>query len=355
MTTNHIKNETGRNDNKCSIRLVMYISYIIVAVFITGLVYHYNNRMMELTYHYQATLDTVLQTPPTLMIKVPDSVVAGNDARKAFMDDLRRYMDIQYSARVEQVINASDARLSREMNYLNLWVTIWVGLIGLAGVVFPLVLGYLERRKWTHEEEKLKEDLEEKIKSVQQQKTDIEKKITDFGKELPQNVRDELWKNKELKESIGDIQGILPVMTLLSVVKDLSNYSPGTFSVPAKMEIIHKTLQNMCKGLRQICNHLSNYPDICSISHYYFLALALELNCQQIITIFTKRSLLKKWQVIQKYIRQLREALDQETVDTTIVRNNFHDLYIHLTSLTEEIKEIYDECKKSDAQRGRLV
>lgn len=349
MTTNHIKNETGGNNNKCSIRLVMYISYIAIAALVTGLMYHYNNRMMELTHHYQATLDTVLQTPPTLMIKVPDSVMAGNHAQKAFIDDLLKYMDIQYSARVEQVINASDTRLSREMNYLNLWVTIWVGLIGLAGVVFPLVLGYLERRKWTQEEEKLKEDLKEKTKSVQQQKEEIEKRITAFDKELPQNVQKELWNDKELieiKESIGDVHGILPVMTLLSIVKDLSNHSPGTFSVPAKMEMIHRTLQNMCGGLRQICNYLSDHPDKCSTSHYYFLALALELNCQQIITIFTKRSLLNKWQAIQRKIRQLKETLGQERVDTTSVLNNFHDLYIHLSSLTEEIKEIYDECKK---------
>lgn len=334
MATNDIKNPIEGKDNKCSIQLIMYISYITIIALVIGLISYYNNRIIELTHHYEATLDTVLQTPPTLMIKIPDSAIADNHAQKVFIDDLLKYMDIKYSAKVEQVVNSSDSRLSREMNYMNLWVTIWVGLIGLAGIILPLILGFFERRKWTEEEDKLKED--------------IQKRIRTFDKELPQNIKTEIWKDNELieiKESIGDIHGILPIMTLLSYVKELCNHSPGTFSVPEQMETIHRALKSMSTGLRQMCNYLSNHPGECSISHYYFLTLALELNFQQIITIFTKRSLLNRWQAIQKRIEQLKEILapeklDQETINTTILLNNFQDLYLHINTLADNIQEI---------------
>lgn len=70
--------------------------------------------------------------------------------------------------------------------------------------------------------------------------------------------------------------------------------------------------------------------------HYYFLILALELSCQQINVIFTKRSLLNEWRNIQGIITQLKRTFDKEESDDDILAG-FNELYIHLKVLAKEL------------------
>ncbi|MCD7936237.1 MAG: hypothetical protein LUG98_05195, partial [Tannerellaceae bacterium] len=44
-------------------------------------------------------------------------------------------------------LNAADSRISRELNNLNIWVTIWMGLIALGGIFIPLVLNNESNKK----------------------------------------------------------------------------------------------------------------------------------------------------------------------------------------------------------------
>lgn len=73
--------------------------------------------------------------------------------------------------------------------------------------------------------------------------------------------------------------------------------------------------------------------------HYYFLILALELSCQQINVIFTKRSLLNEWRNIQGIITQLKRTFDKEESDDDILAG-FNELYIHLKVLAKEIDKL---------------
>lgn len=341
MAKNNKKNLDGK-DNTCSIRLILYIALVALIVMAIFLTCHYNNKVMEVTNRYQTTLDSLSHIPNKIMVYIPDSMYLDSHAKRDFIDDLLRYMDGKYAARIDQVISSSDARFSREMNYMNLWVTIWVGLIGLAGVLFPLVLGSLERRKWSREEAKLREELEEATESVKLQKEDMIGMFSDFSKRLPQRVKNEIEKDRGLigiKKNIGDIHAILPIITLLTIVKDLNNYSPGAFSVPDKVEAIHQAMENMCKGLKEVCTYLGDHVEKCSTPHYYFLILALELSCQQINVIFTKRSLLNEWRNIQGIITQLKRTFDKEESDDDILAG-FNELYIHLKVLAKEIDKL---------------
>ena len=112
---------------------------IIVAVIILILVHlgvailSFGNKRFLLPIHQEDT---------TLVGKPLPSHFHNTSVEDSLFTEYVRSLDYYYQSWYSQIIQSADARIGRELNNLNLWITVWVLLIGGVTIALPMVSQY---------------------------------------------------------------------------------------------------------------------------------------------------------------------------------------------------------------------
>lgn len=109
------------------------------------------------------------------------------------LNDLKNHLDF-LTKQVDVEADKIKQEVGRDIDRLNTWVSIWIGILGFFGIFIPVFINY-ELRKDTEDA---------KIKS------NTAKEKAEKALEAIENAKPEIKKVKELASKIGDLEGKLP-------------------------------------------------------------------------------------------------------------------------------------------------
>ena len=93
------------------------------------------------------TKDVVIDLP---LIQKTDSNVTA-----ILLESIIKQIDKHYSMKLGEIQTVADTRLSREMNNLNLWITVWAVLMGIISIGLPMFLSFIDFKKREFEKREL--------------------------------------------------------------------------------------------------------------------------------------------------------------------------------------------------------
>lgn len=115
------------------------------------------------------TKDVVIDLP---LIQKTDSNVTA-----ILLESIIKQIDKHYSMKLGEIQTVADTRLSREMNNLNLWITVWAVLMGIISIGLPMFLSLIDFKKREFEKRELQKSGNYYKKYLRKTKTNLIPKL----------------------------------------------------------------------------------------------------------------------------------------------------------------------------------
>ena len=115
------------------------------------------------------TKDVVIDLP---LIQKTDSNVTA-----ILLESIIKQIDKHYSMKLGEIQTVADTRLSREMNNLNLWITVWAVLMGIISIGLPMFLSLIDFKKREFEKRELQKSGNYYKKIFEEDKNEFDTKI----------------------------------------------------------------------------------------------------------------------------------------------------------------------------------
>ena len=132
------------------------------------------------------------------------------------------------SNKVEEEVTAAKAGMNRNIEELNFWVSLWIGVIGFLGIFIPILLNVNVLDKSEQAEKKAKE-VENELSDIEQKTSDVEKELNEVRSKT-ENAESELVDIGSKTEGIeGSLKNIQDQSD--SVEKELDDVREKTKSV----------------------------------------------------------------------------------------------------------------------------
>jgi hypothetical protein len=120
----------------------------IILVFTVGLILFYNMNTNRIINKYdkrvEARIDSLLSNYNIPMIisepSIKDSIGNYTITHDAW-SKLEKYILYQAN-RTEQIVQRSQNEISQDVERLNMWVSIWIGILGLFGAIIPIIVNF---------------------------------------------------------------------------------------------------------------------------------------------------------------------------------------------------------------------
>jgi len=205
----------------------------------------------------------------------PKSNKQGNYAlSEAQLNELKNHIEFLVKQTDLEVDRAKE-EVAKDIDHLNMWVTIWIGVIGFLGIFIPLIINIdtaksAERATEKSNEAEVKsieaigkiesaqskidkiEGIESRVNSAESKLSGIETKSKEAktkSEEASQKAENALSKTKET-------ENILTVMSAIGNLKDIDTNTLQYISNP--IEVVKKTLQSIHIGLSNCDNQTDN-------------------------------------------------------------------------------------------------
>ena len=91
-----------------------------------------------------------------------------------------------------EIQTVADTRLSREMNNLNLWITVWAVLMGIISIGLPMFLSLIDFKKREFEKRELQKSGNYYKKIFEEDKNEFDTKIKKATKEQADQLEKQL-------------------------------------------------------------------------------------------------------------------------------------------------------------------
>jgi hypothetical protein len=274
---------------------------VVFLVFTTGIILYYNFNTKHISDNYyqqvKEKVDSAFKHANSAsIISAPQKIdKSGNYIlSKNEWDKLERYI-IYQANQTEELVQRSREETSKDIDRLNIWITIWIGILGLFGAFIPFIVNFAATK-----------DFDKTIKTY-------DKKILDIDTALTKS--DTALKNTKNVENI---------LTLINTLSNLK-YIEGVHRISALLGV--KKEEYLALKLTSFRNNIAQCRsnEIDPISNPVFKECIKDfcLATRQIKTMLTKRNL-------------------QDNL--TIIESNFNDLLINANG---NQNEIYTRIEKS--------
>lgn len=234
--------------------------------------------------HNKACVERIGSLAKEVVIDLPMIQQTDPNATALLLESVIKQIDKQYSTKLVEIQAASDTRLSREMNNLNLWITAWALLMGIISIGLPMFLSHIDFKKREIEKRKL-------LKLGNHYKETFEEYENVFKAEINKATKEQ----KDLLEAqMIEVQGQSKIMFLLHLLSTLCNFSSTSFPESAERDqcvddIVTQTAIAFDK-IYQHCNQHKEYkPEI----SFHSVIVFLIISCDQIKIIFSNRRILR--------------------------------------------------------------
>jgi cell division protein FtsL len=287
---------------------------IIIAVIILILVHFmvailsFGNKRFLLPMHQEDS--TLVENP------IPSHFLSASVEDSLFTEYVKS-LDHYYKSCYSEIIQSSDARIGRELNNLNLWITVWVLLIGGVTIALPIVSQYTGYNR------------------VKNKITELKKQIVECSKRIEENAQKQAFTN---------------VHHLSSLINVISNVSNEAFSEDEdRIKHLSRIMQDLEITLKNIYNHSIQDIEKIQNEHSFFVCMSLlGVSIEKIMIIMDRRELIaltislkqnldyfnKQYSHINnKYVIRHRDDFYNAF---HFLNNSLHRLVINLVSIKEE-------------------
>ena len=255
------------------------------------------------------TKDVVIDLP---LIQKTDSNVTA-----ILLESIIKQIDKHYSMKLGEIQTVADTRLSRGMNNLNLWITVWAVLMGIISIGLPMFLSFIDFRKREFEKRELQKSGNYYKKIFEEDKSEFDTKIKKATKEQAD----------QLEKQLIEVEGQSKIMFLLHLLSTLCNFSSTSFPESAERDqcvydIVMKTSSAFDKIYIYYNQHRNYKPD----TSFHSLIVFLIISCDQIKITISNRKVLRLLSDLTntteelekkfcRYMRNKTEETDKETYE----------------------------------------
>lgn len=183
-----------------------------------------------------------------------------------------------------EIQTVADTRLSREMNNLNLWITVWAVLMGIISIGLPMFLSLIDFKKREFEKRELQKSGNYYKKIFEEDKNEFDTKIKKATKEQAD----------QLEKQLIEVEGQSKIMFLLHLLSTLCNFSSTSFPESAERDqcvydIVMKTSSAFDNIYIYYNQHRNYKPD----TSFHSLIVFLIISCDQIKITISNRKVLR--------------------------------------------------------------
>ncbi len=220
------------------------------------------------------------------------------------LNELKNHIDF-LAKQVDLEVNRTKEEVGRDIDRLNNWVTIWIGVIGFLGIFIPIIINIDTSKSAEKATENSAEASKQanvaiekinnaqsnidKIEGLEKKVNDAERKINDITPktdEAQKNATEASEKAEKAFDKSKETENILTAMSAIGNLKEIDVTTLQYISNP--LEVVTKTLHSIHLGLSN-CN---NQPDN-TIVKDCLRQLGVKLQLLHFIKIFLKT--INKW------------------------------------------------------------
>jgi hypothetical protein len=233
---------------------------IIILVFTAGLVIFYNINTRRLIDKHNSQINNLISSKSS-NITIPTEPLTKDKNGNYILSagDWHRLEDyiIYQSQRNESAIQLSQTEISQDVERLNMWISIWIGILGLFGAIIPFLVNFAATKDF---DKKIK-DLEEKAEKIPEIDNAVQKSETALkNSNETQNILKFINTISNLRhiEEFHRISTLLRLtkeeflaMRFLSFKKSFMHCKANNIS-PTNNPIFNECIQDFCLATMQI-------------------------------------------------------------------------------------------------------
>lgn len=215
-----------------------------------------NNIATQFSEYYKNKDSTALNSSVPFIIYPDEKDKQGNFVIKPVdLENIKNHIKF-LTEKTDEAVKEVKAELGRDIDRLNLWTSIWIGIIGIFGALLPLYIQYTSKKQTDKEFETIKEDLKNKENTLTKKiDDDISDAKNDFN-EIKTNadealdaakkaedkalqVKDDISKHEEsfdyIKTDVGKIKEA--VLTQNMELENIKKVAANAFESSKEAEI----------------------------------------------------------------------------------------------------------------------
>ena len=160
-------------------RFNICIVIIVLGIFICALF----NISYKINEHNKACAKKFDSLTKDVVIDLPLIQKTDSNVTAILLESIIKQIDKHYSMKLGEIQTVADTRLSREMNNLNLWITVWAVLMGIISIGLPMFLSLIDFKKREFEKRELQKSGNYYKKIFEEDKNEFDTKIKKATKE----------------------------------------------------------------------------------------------------------------------------------------------------------------------------
>lgn len=203
-------------------RFNICIVIIVLGIFICALF----NISYKINEHNKACAKKFDSLTKDVVIDLPLIQKTDSNVTAILLESIIKQIDKHYSMKLGEIQTVADTRLSREMNNLNLWITVWAVLMGIISIGLPMFLSLIDFKKREFEKRELQKSGNYYKKIFEEDKNEFDTKIKKATKEQAD----------QLEKQLIEVEGQSKIMFLLHLLSTLCNFSSTSFPESAERD-----------------------------------------------------------------------------------------------------------------------
>lgn len=286
-----------------------YLSGFVIMIIISALIVFLYNINWKIDEHNRICIEKFDSIAQEATLELPVSLEKDSNCI-AFVNSYIKQLDKHYSMKLGAVISASDARLSREMNNINLWITVWAALMGAISIGLPMFLNYIDWRKRDFERQEVNDTM-----------SHFNDKFEDYLKEFNAKIKKATEnREKELDKQLIEVQGQSKIMFLLHLLSNLCSFSSTSFPESAERnECLYDIVEKTSAAFEKIYEYYKTHKEYKLDTSFHPLIVFLIISCDQIKITLSDRKVLRLLSDLINTTEELEVKFNNVTKDTTDV------------------------------------
>ena len=277
-------------------RFNICIVIIVLGIFICALF----NISYKINEHNKACAKKFDSLTKDVVIDLPLIQKTDSNVTAILLESIIKQIDKHYSMKLGEIQTVADTRLSREMNNLNLWITVWAVLMGIISIGLPMFLSLIDFKKREFEKRELQKSGNYYKKIFEEDKNEFDTKIKKATKEQAD----------QLEKQLIEVEGQSKIMFLLHLLSTLCNFSSTSFPESAERDqcvydIVMKTSSAFDKIYIYYNQHRNYKPD----TSFHSLIVFLIISCDQIKITISNRKVLRLLSDLTNTTEELEKKL----------------------------------------------
>lgn len=205
----------------------------------------------------------------------PKADKQGNHAlTETQLNELKNHIEF-LAKQVDLEVDRAKEEVGKDIDRLNMWVTIWIGVIGFLGIFIPIIINIDTAKSAERAIEKSNEaqtkSIEaigkidaaqskiDKIEGIETKVNDAETKINDIVKKTDEAKKNATEASEKAENALSKTKETENVLTAMSAIGNLKDIDTNTLQyISNPIEAVIKTLHSIHSGLLNCNNQIDN-------------------------------------------------------------------------------------------------